>query len=182
MSKHSYQWLTHHMPKRRKPSTAPKHKGRSVVLKDPVTGVSRVLPSGRYASQMARVKGGNVVQATGACTTRFTSETGRKAAQRLWKTRFRKHRGLRLGVPAHRRPTVGRAALRARYADGWTAGVRYDAVTKTWMLGAYGVVRPITERTALARLGHLPRVRKTWVPDGMILVKTVERKARGAQS
>jgi len=113
-----------------------------------------------YRRLMARSKGGRTAQAKGTAH-RWTSETARKAAKKLWATRWRKVNGMRIGVPAKKRASVDRQALRERYKNGRTetSAITYEGFIEGGHVWAEcdGVsIRPISERTALRKLGHLP--------------------------
>lgn len=109
-----------------------------------------------YRRLLGNSKGGQVA-AQRKTAHRWTPETARKAAQKLWRTRYRvnKHIGVRLGMVLAKRPPVFRAPLRARYAlgpDTNPAGIWYDPFNRQWVRA--GTV--LSERQALRQLGHLP--------------------------
>jgi len=121
-------------------------------------GQTMVVDSAWARKQRGRSKGGQVSQQNGNGH-RFTTETGRKAALKTWKRRRKQsHRGGRItiGTPARRRPAVNHAALRAFYSEHPTKGITWHPIYD-WTITRGGDTYPLTERTALRHLGHLPK-------------------------
>lgn len=112
----------------------------------------RLMGGKAYRKLMAVSKGGRIARDNGK-QHRWTSEEARKAAKKLWATRWRKVRGVRVGVPAKKRAPVRREAIRRqRCFDDGTEGPWFDPFSRTW----WSQGRRVTERTALRKLGHLP--------------------------
>src|SRR6266851_3635904 len=109
--------------------------GQRTMNRHPVTKfVTYRLPNGQcrrvsvamYKRLLASSKGGQVAQARGPAN-RFMSETGRKAARRLWDRVYRvnKRVGIRLGRTKIYRPQVNRSVLRALYSERPACGIWY---------------------------------------------------------
>ncbi len=147
-----------------------RHRGKVVMLRMP-DGGTRNMSARTFVHLQGCSKGGQVT-ASRPNPGRFTSETGRKAATKIWATRWRynKHIKSRTGRASKYAPRVMRGALRTYYALHETRGIRYYFPTEYsldgfWLLTVVpGVVRRITERTALRRLGHLPRPYTGFIP------------------
>ena len=118
--------------------------------------------------QMGRSSGGMHTQASGKVTTRFSAETGRAAALKRWARHPDTGRGYRLGQRFTKRKTIPRAPLRERYAREPSKGIRYDVALKQWFITDTYSTRPITERTALRRLGYLTRPTDRIVPNTIV--------------
>lgn len=163
------------------PKPKPVHKG--LVQIETKEGRVLLMGSAQAAMQQGRSKGGREAHRKG---TRFcwTSEQARAAAQKAWKTRWRKAKGIRIGRPAKQRPAVNHAKLRTYYSTRSYMGVQFDAKTNVWMQtdSHNKVTYPITERTALIRLGHLPPPRKRGlVPVGDGIPIATKRKHKEGQ-
>ena len=146
-------------PKVRK--VRPNHKGKRVIVTMP-NGSKRIMASRDVALAMGRSKGGLSTHAKGKRHT-WTSETGRKAVNKLWNTRqrFIKRIGARIGVPCKRRPSVARAPIRAYYAtvNSVEHGIAYTGTENgkhIWVEDTAGITRRLSETCALRKLGHLP--------------------------
>ena len=76
-----------------------------MVLIELSPGQYRAMSSREYAMQLGRQKGGQIAQARGTAH-RWTSEEARKAARKVWKTRWKMNKriGIRLGRPAKNLP------------------------------------------------------------------------------
>lgn len=135
----------------------------------------RLMGGDAYRRLMARSKGGRTAQANGTAH-RWTSETARKAAKKLWATRWRKVHGVRIGVPAKRRPAVDRAALRRQYSlwagDGIPCHPWYHPTDKTWHYSD----RIVSEVTALRKLGHLPSPTPAIPSRVLVRIKLIDGK------
>jgi len=88
----------------KQPSNRPiNHKGKVVVVRMS-NGQTRFYSSAKWAHLQGVKKGGRVTAALGTGH-KFTTESGRKAALKMWKKRpVNGHIGVRLGIPANRRP------------------------------------------------------------------------------
>lgn len=125
----------------------------------------RLMGGAAYRKLVGNAKGGQTTAARGTAH-KWTSETARKAANKLWRTRMRKVNGIRIGVPAKRRARTDRKALREQYAGGpYTYhahdavnydGIYYHFASAGWYVREEGGDRSIGEVTALRKLGHLP--------------------------
>ncbi len=153
----------------------PDHKGQ-IVMAVLANGAHVAMSSRDAASQMGCSKGGATTQARGTAN-RFTSETARKAALKCWATRWRKVRGIRIGRPAKKRPSVDRVALRAQHqkADGDPYGgvqfhYGYRPMLDCWTEVGPNGPRVINEVTALRKLGHLEYPRRGVVPVKVVAV------------
>jgi hypothetical protein len=132
---------------------------------------SKLMSSREAALRVGRSKGGYSLHAKGKAH-KWTSETARKAAKKLWRTRWRAMRAggktigspIRIGRPAMKRAAVDHQAMRVKYAFNIAApgqpSAWYDPFGHTW----WDRGQQISERTALRRLGHLPYPRKDPVP------------------
>lgn len=91
---------------------------------------------------------------------RWNSETARKAINTYWKkrARFNKRIGCRIGRPSKRRKAIAYAPLRELYAREPRENIRYIPSTRLWWLTLHNRSVTLQERTALRRLGHLPRI------------------------
>lgn len=158
--------------------------------------VKKLMSATKAQQVLGAQKGGQMVQEGDGSPSRFTSESGRKAALKLWygehaRRRFNKKINRRIGGPSKNRPPLNRAALRARYAETPTKGItcrhtmgvgytwwecqpctRIDCSAPFCSLCSCGwmLLRQITERTALRRLGHLNYARINFVPENIQLV------------
>jgi hypothetical protein len=136
-------------------------KGR-VAVKTP-DGQSRVVQASFVKQQLGRINGALKLQRTGK-SGNFTSETARAAINARWAKHVMTRFGFRKGARFVRRAPVKRAPLRARYAMNPTRGVQYVPNLRVWTVTDDHGTRPITERTALIRLGHLPRRNDAIIP------------------
>lgn len=158
-----------HPPKRRKPRLVPKpnYRGKAVIAIHETGAVA--MAAGLAAQQVARSKGGRRIHELGKAH-QFTSETARAAALKLWRTRQRKVKGVRVGMRRNVAPRTNRKDLRLIYAIGNCepeSPAWYDPFEQQWF--AWTREFPISERTALRRLGHLPyRNRKGIVPERVV--------------
>lgn len=150
-------------PKVKKPSKASitkGHIGKRVIITLP-NGQTRIMSSRDAALAMGRSKGGLSTHAKGKRHT-WTSESGSKAAKKLWRTRWRYLHSIggRIGMPTKRAKAVKRAPLRLLYAHHLTNGISYTGTEfgkHIWVeVGADGICRRLQEVTALRKLGHLP--------------------------
>ena len=120
----------------------PNHKGKMVLI-ELGPGQFRAMSSREYAMQLGRQKGGQTAQARGTAH-RWTSEEARKAAQKVWKTRWRMNRkiGIRLGRPARNLP--------AGQAGPMTKGFipPRDAPVRVIQRGIKSADKPDTKETA----------------------------------
>lgn len=73
-------------------------------------------------------------------------------------------RGYRKGARFVRRKPVKRQPLRDLYALQPCRGIQYSPVMRAWLISDIHGTRVITERTALQKLGHLPRQNDRVVP------------------
>lgn len=108
-------------------------------------------------------RGGTAAQANGTAW-RFDSSRGRKAAIKRWKRHPMTARGYRKGARFVRRSPVPRQPLRDKYALQPCRGIQYSPALRTWFITDDNGTRGITERTALRKLGHLPRANDRVVP------------------
>ena len=135
----------------------PNYRGKVVLVRMPGRGT--IPMAARKLAHLQGASKGGTATASRPNPGRFTSESGRKAARKVWATRWRPsafREGVRTGRRVKYRPRVNRAALRIRYSEYPVKGIQYDPEYDTWMLtDSYGI-RRVTERTALRRLGHLP--------------------------
>lgn len=148
-------------------------------MADPLTGarVMRKTNASWAYRKIAASKAGKASQASGNAN-RFTSESGRKASLKLWKTRQRMVNGIRIGVKLARKPKLDRKAIRAIYNETPKHGI--ECVIQQWFGGVpsfywqrtdadTGVVTRITERTALIRLGYMKQYLR-FVPESVRLL------------
>lgn len=172
--------INRHLHPRRKPrpwGSRVSHKGKAVIVLTR-EGVTRTMSSRDAASQLGRSKGGRTAQARGTGH-RYTSETARAAARKLWDTRYPMNvkLGRRLGRVSKCLPAVRRAPLREKHAfsapEGYphAAGIYYvklhtvSGVRHQWVSYDGGTgVQLLGERTALRRLGYLRYPRKLPMP------------------
>lgn len=145
-----------------------KYQGKVAVVR---TGSGTKLIGLRKLAQLQGNRKGGEVSATRPNAGRFTSATGSRAARKVWATRWRKiaRSGIRIGRRSNIRPAVDHAALRDLYSHNQIRGIWFEPASGGWVaswygLDLWGVKRRISERTALQRLGHLPRTRKHWQP------------------
>lgn len=73
-------------------------------------------------------------------------------------------RGYRKGARFVRRKPVPRQPLRERYALTPYRGIQYSPGMRAWFITDVNGTRAISERTALIKLGHLPRQDDRIVP------------------
>lgn len=153
----------------------PNHAGKVVTLQRQ-DGKVRLISQREYHHLRGASRGGTYT-AGRPNPGRFTSDSGRKAAQRLWKGRYRMNQrvGMRLGLPSRRAPRVKRGPLRTYYAAHPTNKIhcflrqgevnRYD-----WFLIDGFICRQISERAALQRLGHLKKPSPRYIPTDQDLI------------
>lgn len=150
-----------------------KYKAKNVIVR--TKRGTRTISLRQLTTLQGNSKGGQMT-ATRPNSGRFTTASGRKAAQHAWKTCWRALRApgndsppIRIGRARKYRPAVDRAAARARYSGNQVNGVWFDPEVENWYgvtdTPTYHCIRRITERTALRRLGHLAYPRKYWQPD-----------------
>jgi len=155
-----------------KPPTppAPDHHRKVVLAKKVVAGSKPQFKGMRArdaASQIGRRKGALTTHARGKAH-RWDSESARKAAQKLWRTRFRKVRGIRIGWPAHRAERLDRVAIRIVYQDRTAQPIWFDSTLRQWWRQVGQIRYPISENAALRALGFLKDT-KGWVPDAILV-------------
>lgn len=140
---------------RKKP--LPNHRHKSLLVRMP-NGQSRTVSSRVLAIRLGGQKGGRISQAKGTGH-RFDSESGRKAALRLWRKKRKGRSGKRIGWPVKYRPRLDRAAIRAKHTDApGIAAVFFSAYAGRWVVKVgENTATFISERTALRRLGYLHR-------------------------
>lgn len=131
----------------------PDHQYKIVMIRK-TSGQLFAMSSAKLAHLQGASKGGQTT-AGRPNPGRFTSTSGRKAALKVWKTRWKFNRriGTRIGRRAKPRPRIAREPLRQFYTMTTKRDIRFDAQQRLWYLAE----RPITERTALQRLGYLPK-------------------------
>lgn len=162
-----------------------KHKGQAVLTRVQQGDKQLVrLMSSSDAHQLVGVsKGGMAIQASGQAH-RWTSETARAAAKKLWATRWKfNHRiGARLGRPSKLRPRVNRVRIRAQYVDPPPfKGILYHPPTDAALKGHWshteddGRTRVISEKAALTRLGYIRGVHQP-IPESIEPVWQYGRK------
>jgi hypothetical protein len=166
------------------PSRAQKYRSKVAIVQ------TRSGPKLIGLRQLAQLRGnskGGTVTASRPNPGRFTPESGRKAAQKVWATRWRLSpfkSGVRLGRPRTNAPAVKRSPIQAIHSAHPVNGLWFDQKNRCWWLIEGDTHRRITERTALRRLGHLPRTRKHWQPentDPIIRVTTGTLRANKRQ-
>ncbi len=160
------------------------HRNQIVVAESihPITGnrVVRRMTAGAAARRIAASKAGKASQASGRAN-RFTSESGSKASKKLWKTRQRMVKGIRIGVKLSGRKTrLDRVALRKRFNGAPHLNITYlyegQALTPGWYRQDPTTleVTCITERTALYHLGYLKK-RMRFVPTKVTVLPLAGR-------
>jgi hypothetical protein len=124
---------------------------------------SRYMTDRQARAQVARARGGDRGQGH-----RWTSETAHAAALARWaRSPVSRRVGVRLGNPRHTRRPVDHQGIRDTHANRWVQGIKY--VAGSWWRkvehpsGGY-VIRCVSERTALKRLGYIKTDRKGLVP------------------
>lgn len=127
----------------------------------------RLMDMGKAQQAMGGRRGGKQAWLNGRAN-KFNSISGRKAARRRWDrySPINGHIGVRLGLRANRRPAVNHASLRVFYTAHPTYGVWFDWEDQRWYAGVDA--HPISERTALTRLGHLKPQKgreRSFIPD-----------------
>jgi hypothetical protein len=151
----------------------------------PLTGkrVVRFLSASAAARKVAASIAGKASQASGRAN-RFTSESGSKASKKLWTTRQRKVNGIRIGNKLtgwKKGQRLDRMALRKLYHEHPKHGIKcvyQSAVAPAWERTdpTTGVTSPITERTALIRLGYMKQYLR-FVPTSIRMVPLRGTKA-----
>lgn len=136
---------------------------RSTVLVTTANNRKLLMAEDTAARRMFAAQGGIAAQAAGTAH-RFTSSKGRKAALKRWRKHPMTARGYRKGARFVRRPPVPRQPFRDKYALEPCRGIQYTPDSKQWVLSDRYGTRIITERTALQRLGHLPKATDRIVP------------------
>lgn len=154
------------------PSRKAKYRGKVAVVR---TGSGTKLIGLRRLAQLRGNSRGGSITATRPNPGRFTSETARKAARKVWATRWRyvPRAGIRIGRKRKNAPQVNRASLRTLYSNNPINNVWFAPEVGLWQLDTGSQTRCITERTALQRLGHLPRARKHWQPESTDTITTI---------
>jgi len=138
--------------------------------------LTRIVSAPFAQRQMRAAKGGAAGYAKGTKVGAFTSESGRAAINKRWARLKPTGRGYRLGARLVRRKPVPRAPLREQYALNPHRGVQYSPAMRAWFLTDEHGTRPIGERTALIRLGHLPRATDTTVPETIVKIMPAAKK------
>ncbi len=133
---------------------------------DGETTISVTMSAREAAIRLGGQKGGRRSQELGTAN-RFTPETARRAAHKLWKKKQRKVWGYRIGCKK-RRPKTARGPLRTFYLTHTLEGIKCVKTDTGYQW--YIDERCIGERSALRRLGHLPYPNKRMVPQVIIPV------------
>lgn len=142
---------------------------KGIVLIETADGRKLLSSKQEAQRQLQRSKGGQRAQATGRGHA-WNSKTARKAALKRWRKHPMTKRGYRRGQRFKNRPPVAHGPLRERYALNPCRGVQYSPALQVWLLTDDSGTRPISERTALRRLGHLPRAIDTVLPVAVLKV------------
>lgn len=143
------------------------HSPTSVSLVRTAEGLTRIVDTGFALHQMGVSKAASKGHANGNAP-QFTSESGRKAVAKRWAKHPITRTGMRRGARLVRRKAIPRGPLREKYSLNPVRGVQYFPTLKVWLLTDENGTRPITERTALRRLGIIPKERETLVPVEII--------------
>lgn len=141
--------------KPKRPPRIRNHPRPTVVQILTADGRLRIVGSSFARFQMLNANRGIVSYATGAGA-RFDSTSGRKAVQKRWAKHPQTRLGIRKGARLVRRSPVSRGPLRERYSLSPCRGIQYSPALKVWTITDQHNTRPITERTALRKLGHIP--------------------------
>lgn len=139
--------------------------------------LTRIVAAPFAQRQMRSAKGGTAQQAKGVAP-RFTTESSRAANAKRWARHPPTGRGYRLGARLVRRKPVPRQPLRDHYALNPHRGVQYSPALRCWFVTDDYGTRPIGERSALIRLGHLPRPTDTTVPETIVKILPAAKKGR----
>jgi hypothetical protein len=144
------------------------------------------MPLAKAKKRMASSRVMNQLHAEGRAH-RWTAAEAQAAVRKYWKSVKRSKRlgGLALGLKSKKKK-LNHAALRARYTNNQTHGVRflpffqppliYDGQEQrrgegVWMLALPdGTERILSERAALIRLGHIPST-KQYTPEEIVRKK-----------
>lgn len=162
MAKRSYfQKARHKLPTTSSPKRSRGPKTAVLVLT--AEGHYRIADSGFVRHQVA-VSKSRVKQHALKTAPQFTSVSAKAAITKRWAKHPVTRTGMRRGARLIRRKPVARQPLRDRYTLAPVRGVQYSPALKVWVLTDEFGTRPITERTALIRLGHLPKARESFVP------------------
>lgn len=141
-------------------------------------GESRRMNARLMLQQLGRSKGGTNKAAKGNRSGQFTSESGSKAARKLWRTRQRRVNGIRIGQSTKHRKLLDRKAIREAHQTP-TSKLFYVAAYEQWFVDTGSSFNiPISEQTALRRLGYLKRPRKHLVPTAQEGITIVGIKRR----
>lgn len=122
----------------------------------------------KWQARMDRLRANRELISRLGLAHRWNSESARRAANKMWKTKRKGKSGRRLGFPAKLTPRIDHQMMREYYSKFTEQGISYNENTEQWERWASadelerycGQMVSMSERAALTRLGHLkPRKR-----------------------